>query len=126
MWICSKTWDIPITQMSLPSGTVPNTLSIPAALTGITYLSSLHRVGRHPQPVDTTGPFPLNFVCLTIALNNPEEKQCILSCPSVRDSHKYLFQEWKIQILQSQMVPKTNYQLIEEGSGFPFAVAAPL
>lgn len=63
---------------------------------------------------------------LTTALNNPEEKQRNRSCPSVRESHKYLFKEWKIQILQSQMVPKTNYQLIEEGSGFPFAVATPL
>lgn len=55
---------IPITKMSLPSGMVPNTLSIPAALTWITDLSSLHKVRRHPQPVDTTGPFPPNLVWL--------------------------------------------------------------
>lgn len=31
---------IPITKISLPLGAIPNTLSIPAALTGITSLSS--------------------------------------------------------------------------------------
>jgi len=111
---------IPITKISLPLGAIPNTLSIPAALTGITSLSSLRRVGRHYWSL------PHKFgLCLTRALN-PEEKRRSLSCPSVRDSHKYLFKEWKIQIRQSQMVPQTNYQLIEEDSGFPFAVATPL
>lgn len=83
-------------------------------------------MGRHPQLLDTIGPFPQYLVCLTIAHNNPGEKQGSLGCPLVRDSHKYWFKEWEIQILQSQMVPKTNYQLIEVGSGFPSAAATPL
>lgn len=66
------------------------------------------------------------FVWLQHSITQSKNHLIVFSCPSVRDSHKYLFKEWKIQIRQSQMVPQTNYQLIEEGSGFPFAVATPL
>ena len=54
---------------------------------------------------------------------NQYPKQCGMSCPSVRDSHKYLFKEWKIEVPQAHVVPKTNYQLTEESSGFLVAVA---
>lgn len=104
---------IPITKMCLPLGTIPNTLSITAALTGITCLSLPCAEWK-----DTTGPSPTNLVCFTTALNNPEEKQsCSLSCLSVRDSHKYLFKEWKTQIHQSQVSGSRN-KLSTDRGGF--------
>lgn len=82
-------------------------------------------MGRHLQLLDTIGPFPQHLV-LTVALDYPEEKQGSLGCPLVRDGQKYLFIEFEIQILQSQLAAKTSYQLTEVGSGFPSAVATPL
>lgn len=45
---------------------------------------------------------------------------------SFSESQRHVFHKWKIQILQGQMVPQTNYQLMEEGSNLPLAVATPL
>lgn len=82
-----------------PLGTIPNTLSPSSSDRNHLSLSSLCRVGRRSWSLPNK-----SGLYLTTALNNPEEKQHhSRRCPSVRDSHKYLFKEWKIQIHQSQI-----------------------
>lgn len=103
MEICPKTWEI-LLQRCLLLGTKSQIFAQSQQQIHLS-LSSLPRVGRHPQLLDTWSLPPKFGLCLTTALSKPEEEQTGLGGPLVRDGQKYLFKEQEIQILQSQMVP---------------------